>query len=198
MNITIQNARLAADLITLGDHITFESITLEGATLCIETEPSPHIRIQEAKATLVVTEANLNRLLVQQNERMEGIRDLQIATLSGKVRLSGRRKGVPFLYTAVPEIEGGARIRFNPHQLKAVGVSLPRLLMEPIAETINKNMAEHFDITKMPLPFPLRLTALTVEPGRLILSAAARVELRPLPAGESAPKLPEPENVLER
>ncbi len=131
-------------------------------------------------ATFVVTEASLNRLLAENPP--EGTRDLSLATLSGRVRIEGKivwnRIPVPFVLTGVPEVEGGARLRLNVQQVHILGpFALPAWISQGIGSRINDSLAEKFDSAK--LPIPVRLTGLTVEPGRILLSASAAIDIVP-------------------
>lgn len=179
MRITIRDAQAVAHEIQIGDIVTLQELRLDAAAIELTAEPGGAVRAADANATLVVTEANLNRLLARQAPA--GVRDLEIATLSGRVRITGRwiAKGIPVPFTlmAVPEIEGGARLRLHVQQVHVLGpVALPGVVAQGIGNMLNDNLARAFDATR--LPIPLRLTGLQVEPGRVLVSATAPVEVR--------------------
>ena len=145
------------------------------------------IRIEEATATLTVTEKSLNALL--QANPPEGTRDLSLATLTGRVRIEGKvlwnRIPVPFSLMASPEVEGGARLRLNVQQVQVLGpIALPGFVAQGIGNRINDTLAEKFDVTRFPVP--LRLTGLTVEPGRILLSATASIEIATIGSASEA------------
>lgn len=178
--VTIKNARLDANEVRLGELITLEEVRLSGAGIVIRSEPETGLSIAELNATLVVTESALNRLLAGRSE--DSLRDLEVAMLNGKARISGKYTmllglGVPFTFTAVPEIEGGARLRLSPREISVLGPTLPGFMTDIIGERVNAALAKSFDTTRLPLP--VRLTGLTVETGRLLLTATASVSLRP-------------------
>lgn len=179
MEIKIGAAQATAQEIKIGQIITLQELRLTGGGIVYATEPERTLHIAELNANLIITEASLNRLLTETPIRE--IRDLQVETLTGRIRIKGRylvagRLPVPFAMTAVPEIEGGARLRLDPRQIHFIGAPLPAFAVNLIAERINERMAEGFDVSR--LPISLRLTALTVEPGRFLLAAAASLQLR--------------------
>lgn len=179
MEIKIGAAQASAQEIQIGQIITLQEVKLTGSGIVYAMEPERTLHIAEMNANLIVTEASLNRLLAE--TPLREIRDLQVETLTGRIRIKGRyllagRLPIPFAMSAVPEIEGGARLRLDPRQIHFIGAPLPAFAVNLIAERINERMAQGFDINR--LPIPLRLTALTVEPGRLLLAAVASLQLR--------------------
>lgn len=173
-----REARLLAESVDLGGVVSLDEIRLEGRDISLR--PGGSIRVGELQASLVISEAALNRFLA--NRRADTVRDLQVAMLDGKVRIHGRYSlplgiGVPFTFTGVPEIEGGARVRLDPRHMSLVGAPVPGLATGAIGDRVNALLADALDVTRFPLA--VRLTALTVETGRLTLSATAAVELTP-------------------
>ncbi len=178
VELSARSLRLDAHDVDLGGVITLDELKLAAGSLSIAPGPGGALRIADLTGTLIVTESALNRFL---RGRDEGpLRDLQIAMLTGKVRIAGRyvRLGipVPFSFTAVPEIEGGARLRLDPRQMSVAGAPMPNFMPHLIAERINPRLAEALDVTRLPLP--VRLTGLTVETGRILLHATAMVDLK--------------------
>jgi hypothetical protein len=178
MDIVIRAAQLAAQEVAFGGIISLQEVRIAASGLTARDVPAGPILISEMNATLVISEVALNRFLAG---RVEGVRDLEVAMLTGRVRVSGRVVvgpiAIPFALTAVPEIEGGARLRLDPRQMGLVGAPLPGFSAQVIGDRINGNLAEAFDATR--LPFAIRLTGLTVETGRIVLTATASVEVRP-------------------
>jgi len=180
MEIKIRTAQGTAQDIEIGDLITLSELRLAAKDVEITPEPGGPVRIGEATATAVITEATLNRILARHPP--EGLRDLEIKTLSGRIGIEGKKlfTGIPIPFTllAVPEIEGGARLRLNVQQVHVLGpIPLPHVAVQGIANLLNDTLARNFDATR--LPIPIRLTKLTVETGRLLLSGTASVEIRP-------------------
>jgi hypothetical protein len=181
MEITIRAAQLNAQEIQLDDQITLQEIKLSGTDIRLTSGPRGPMRIADLNGSVIVTEASLNLLL--KRKPPEGTRDLEVATLTGRIRITGKHMfgpiPVPFALIGVPEIEGGARIRLNVQSVNVLGpVPLPSVAVQGIGGAINKSFSEGFDATK--LPIPIRLTGLVVEPGRLTLTATATVEIRPV------------------
>jgi hypothetical protein len=176
----VRAAQLNAQDVRIGSLLTLQEVRINVNGLHLTPPPRAGARVSEATATLVATEKALNDLL--QANPPEGTRDLSLATLTGRVRIEGKvvwnRLPVPFTLTAAPEIEGGARLRLNVQQVQVLGpFSLPSFVSQSIGGRINDTLAEKFDVTK--LPIQIRLTGLTVEPGRILLSATAAVDIVP-------------------
>jgi hypothetical protein len=194
LDVDIRTANLSAQDVQLGDVISLQEVKLSAVNINIRPAAGLSIHVQDANATLVVTEANLNKLLA--SNPPDGTRDLEIATLSGRLRISGKnvwnRIPIPFVLTGAPEIDGGARLRINVHQIQILGpISLPSLITQGIGTRLNDSLAEKFDISK--LPWKIRLTGLTVEPGRILLSANTSIELSTsLPGQQGADALDKP------
>jgi hypothetical protein len=171
---------LNAQDVRIGSLLTLQEVRINVNGLHLTLPPHAGARVVEATCTLVATEKALNELL--QANPPEGVRDLSLATLSGRMRIEGKKVWnkipLPFTMTAAPEIEGGARVRLNVHELRVFGpIPVPSVVTQGIANSINDTLAEKFDVTK--LPIQLRLTGLTVEPGRVLLSATAALDIAP-------------------
>lgn len=180
MEVTIDTVQFNAQRMQFGDVIAFQELRVTGTGIRVCTGPEGILRIAEANATLVLTEADANRFLSAHT--VEPVRDLQIAMLSGLIRIHGRYGlplgiSVPFSLTAIPEIEGGCRIRLDPRDFRLVGANLPGIGVQVIGQKINMLLAEHFDTTRLPLN--VRLTGVSVEPGRVLLSGIAVIDISP-------------------
>src|SRR5262249_10247829 len=113
--VAVRGAQITAQEVEIGDLIRLEEVTLNLQGVEFRAGPGP-IRIQEANARLVINEVSLNRMLARKPD--DALRTLQAAILNGKIRISGKYSilgllPVPFAFTAVPEIEGGARLRLD-------------------------------------------------------------------------------------
>jgi hypothetical protein len=174
MKITIRSAQLNAQEIDVSGLLQIHEVRLTGASISLSPDPGGRLVIGEATGTVTVTEAALNRVLA--DATIDKVRGLDLKTYSGRIGISGRHEvlgpvSLPFNLSAVPEIEGGVRLRLSPKEISvAGGVGVPAFLVQAIGTKINEQLAKRFDASK--LPIPLRLTGVTVEPGRLILSAA--------------------------
>ena len=166
--VHIKTARLDARDIAVGEVLVIDELRLAGGT--IDYLPGGALRIDALEATLVVTEAAFNKFLSRNTE--EPLSEMEVALLNGKMRISGRYRmllPIPFTVTAVPEIEGGARLRLDSRHISLIGAPIPGFGVEMIGEKINAQLAQVFDANN--LPVPVRLTRLTVETGRIVLEA---------------------------
>jgi hypothetical protein len=187
LEICVRIARLDARDIRIGEIIRLDELRLTGNGIAMSA-PGGAVRAASVEGDLVITEADLNRFLEGRSE--DPLSGLQVAMLTGKVRLSGRYAlflgmSAPFTFTAVPEIEGGARLRLDPKQMTAVGVPIPGGALQMIAEKINAQLAGAVDTTR--LPIPVRLTTIRIETGRLVISATLSIELSPVKRGRDSP-----------
>jgi hypothetical protein len=176
VEITARNARLDARDLQFGDGLALDEIRLTGAGIAYRSGTAGSLKIEALDATLVVTEAAFNRFLESNTD--EPFSGLQASLLNGKMRLSGRYRmfvPIPFTITAVPELEGGARLRLDSKQMSLVGAPSPGFGVEMIGEKINAQLSRAFDATR--LPIPVRLTQLTVETGRFLLHATTSLEI---------------------
>jgi len=186
MQITISSAQLNAQNVEITDVLTIQEVRLTGATIRFDTAPGGKFAIEEANATMFLTEASLNRVISASPS--DKIKDLDLKTFSGRITISGRYSAmgpvtVPFTMSAVPEIEGGRKLQLNIQHVRVVGaVIMPSFLVQIIGNSINDRLGEHFDASK--LPIPLRMTGVTVEPGRLIVSASLAPRTEEPPALE--------------
>ncbi len=178
MRIGIREAHLSMTEIDLDGVVSVEEVRLDASSLCIGAGPDRFAQ-GEVNAAIVIAEASVNRLLA--GRQMNGARDLEIAMLAGKLRISGKKMlgpiGVPFSVLAAPEIESGVRVRIDPTRISLVGAPLPNLSLGYLGDWLNQQIAEVFDASK--LPIPVRLTGLTVEPGRITLTGVTRLDMRP-------------------
>src|SRR4051812_5632583 len=125
MKLTIDSAQLNAQEILFGDVLSVQEIRISAKDIALSMERGVPTTIRELDATLVVTEASVNTLLSRNS--IDGVSNLEVATLKGKLRISGKREllgpvAVPFTLTAVPEIVGGTHLRFKATDLEVVGL----------------------------------------------------------------------------
>src|SRR4051812_7053328 len=140
MEIDVRAAQLNAQDVRIGSLLTLQEVRINVNGLHITPSPRAGVRASEATLTLVATEKALNDLL--QANPPEGTRDLSLATLTGRVRIEGKvvwnRLPVPFTLTGAPEVEGGARLRLNVHQVQVLGpFALPSFVSQSIGSRIN-------------------------------------------------------------
>jgi hypothetical protein len=173
LEVSAASAKLDARNLRIGETLVVDEVRLTGNGITFSAGGG--VRVAELNATIVVTESALNSFLAGRAE--DSLHDLKVFMLTGKVRIEGRYGLIPFAYTGAPEIEGGARLRIDPKQLSLLGLPMPGVGVHMIGEKLNAQLARAFDITRFAVP--MRITALTIETGRLLLSGTASVELAP-------------------
>lgn len=178
MQITCPSASLTAQELTLGDQIAIQHVTLDCTNLTISVPLGSGVATGEVAARIVINERELNRLIGAADD--SGIRDLAVALMTGKLRITGRYEvmkllAVPFALVAVPEIVGDSHIRLDVQDLSVVGATLPGFSSQIIGERLNAKLSEHLNVER--LGIPLRLVGISVEPGRLLVRGEATLAL---------------------
>lgn len=172
-DLNARTATLVARDIRLANVLGIDEVKISCDGIQITTGPLGSLKLSNVTVALTITESALNRFLSGRVE--DQLRNLQVRMLNGKVRIEGKYTVFPFTFTAVPEIEGGARLRLNPRQMSFVGLPIPGVGTQVIGEKINTRLAGGFDLTRFSVP--LRLSSLIIETGRLILAAQGELEL---------------------
>ena len=104
---------------------------------------------------------------------VDGLSALSIGCGDRILRVSGRYKlrgplMVPFAIEAGVEISGGgARLAFR--SIRVLGAPIPGFGVTAIGEALNRRLAEA--LAAAPIPAGIILTAVAVEPGRVVVSA---------------------------
>jgi hypothetical protein len=147
--------------------------------LSMRLQPPFGMVAHDVEVSFVITESIINKGIA--SHPTPGVRDLEIACLSGQLRISGKKEmllgvGIPFTFTAVPEIEAGARIRLNPRGMTAFGAQAPAAAFQIVADKINEQLVRAFDISRLPVTG--RLAEIRVEPGRVSIRAFVDIEIR--------------------
>ncbi|MBM3493011.1 MAG: DUF2993 domain-containing protein [Armatimonadetes bacterium] len=189
MEITCPAVTLGAREVRVGDLLALQHVSVEFTAVRVTLPLGTGPLAAQAILQVVINEAELNRLVAGRDE--SGLRDLSFGLLTGKVRFAGRYElmgplAVPFSLVAVPEIVGGTHIRLDMRDFSVVGAALPGFSAQMIGERINGKLAESLSVER--LGIPIRLTAITVEPGRLTVTGETTVEIRPWVA--SGPAIP--------
>lgn len=180
MDITAKSATLGARDVAFGGELTVEHLKLESPALRLTTPIGSGPCAAEITVSLTLSETDLNRALARHQEA--GMRDVQVALMNGHLRVTGKYEvmgpfAVPFALAATPEIEGGARLRLQVRDVSIVGAALPGFSAQVIGERVNAKLREALNVQRLGLP--IRLSSITVETGRLTVTAQAAVEWRP-------------------
>lgn len=141
------------------------------------------ITVAETDFSAMMTEPNLNRMLSTNLPADVPIRNLQLALLSGKARISGQFVksvlSLPFTVEAVPMLDNGVRVWFDFQSAK-LGFKIPGAVLDVLERFVGPSLS--LDVSK--LPFPVRLDEIRCEPGRLKVKGKARISWPPI---QSAP-----------
>ncbi len=179
----LQNVQLREDVILDEAHLEGEAFRLDPPA---GDEPG-RVTAGETRFRAMMSEANLNRMLAANLPPEAEIRNLRIATLSGKVRFTGQRVmlglGVPFTVDAVPTIENGVRAFPDLQAMKAGIMNVPTAVVEFLEQRLRKTMT--LDLTKSPIP--IWLDEIRCEPGRITVLGKARLSWPPV---STAPPVP--------
>lgn len=178
MDIVSPSLNLSARDVRFGDQVVVQHLSVECSEVRIGLPLGKSPSSVRASVQIVISETELNRQLIGRQE--QGLRDLALGLMTDKLRITGRYAlmgplAVPFALVAVPEITGGSSIRLNIRDVSIVGAALPGMSAQMIGERINARVTDTLNVEKLGLP--VRLTGLRVEPGRLILSGEAALEL---------------------
>jgi hypothetical protein len=184
LQLSIGGAQVHLQNVKLREDVTIDEIHIEGGVIQIEAgreyaEPAA-IEAGESQFRIMMSEPNINRVLASAEGDDALVRNLRIALLSGKARVTGQIvKSVihlPFTVEAVPVIENGVRVRLD-FQGARLGISLPGPVVDVIEQIINNNNKIPLDLSR--LPFPVLLDEIRCEPGRLSVSGRARLSWPP-------------------
>lgn len=188
MHIKIGSAQISALDVRIAGVPPFMEIRLSGTELIISNSPDGKLWVRSATGSIVITEAAMNSSIAA--TRVDRIRDLDLKTYNGFVRISGRHElvgavTIPFTVTATPEIESGMRLRLALKDVNVAGaLPMPGFLVQMLAAKINEQLGQTFDSTR--LPVPIRLTGVNVEPGRLTLSVSLEMPAESAPPEDEA------------
>ena len=172
--IDLKNVRIREDLL-------LDELFLEGGEIRVEApagETEARLTTGETQVRAVMSEANLNRLVAASLPADTSIRNLQIALLSGRARISGKAVvtvvPIPFSVEATPRVENGVRITLDC-SAATFGIGLPRAVVDVIQQKLNELLS--LDVADV--PFPIWIDDIRCEPGRLSAAGRARIAWPP-------------------
>ncbi len=129
------------------------------------------VNSRDVSVSLTVSEIALNRAL--QARPTDAVRDMEIALMAGKVRVTGRIGKVRALslpFAVVAELQtNGSCLLVDPSRVNLLGAPLPGFTLNTLGDRINSQLARVFDTSRWPVQ--VRLTRVAVEPGRLVVEA---------------------------
>jgi hypothetical protein len=178
VQLHLQNVRLRAD-------VMLDEVSLESGDIHItEAEGGDGVtaRAAETKFHIMLTEPHINEFLAVNLPTDGALRNVRLALLSGKVRISGQVvksiMHLPVTLDAVPLIENGVRVKLDCQATTAAGITLPAALVDLVELFINDNPKLPLDLAK--LPIPVRLDEIRCEPGRLHVTGRAKLQWPPV------------------
>jgi hypothetical protein len=183
MQIRLQNVRLRTD-------VMLDDVSLESGNIRVAESETPgetiEVRANETKFRIMISEPHINEFLAANIPADAPLRNVRLALLSGKVRVTGQViKSVlhlPVTLDATPVIENGVRIKLDCQAAK-LGISLPAMVVELFELWINDNPKLPLNLAK--LPIPVRLDEIRCEPGRLHVTGRAKLQWPPVFAQSS-------------
>ena len=132
--------------------------------------------VRETIFRAVVSEAGLNDYLRRNPPpEEEPVRIKHVYLRQGHFYVEATRwllgRAWPFTSTTEPRLVSSTRLDFEPERMTVMGVRV--LLPASALQWFAKRMNQGFDFTT--LPFPVRISRFTVEPGRITLEGTADV-----------------------
>ncbi len=183
--VRVATAQVHLTNVKLRDDVILDEVHLEGENILAEAPQNKgengKITATDTKVRAMMTEANVNLMLAGNVPADAPVRNLSIAILSGKVRITGHVvksvMSLPFTIEAIPRIDNGVRVWLDFQSSKMV-FNMPSSVTEMIEQQINKQLS--IDLSK--LPFGVRIDEIRCEPARLTVLGKASIVLPPAPA----------------
>jgi hypothetical protein len=179
--LRIGTAKIDLRNVQLGGDVVLDEVLLEGGDIEIDAsrgEQDATITSGETRVRAVMSEANLNRLVTAKMPQDSTVRNLNIALLSGKARISGKALvtfvPLPFTIEAVARVDNGQRVSLDCRSA-TMGIDLPRAVVDVIEQRINESLG--LDVSQ--LAIPVWIDEIQCEPGRLTALGRARIAWPP-------------------
>lgn len=177
--ISASSVTVTLGQIQIKPHVAIDEVTLSSDSVTIEPSAEkgqpPRIQAGETRFSGVLTEPNLNALVQSLTEKNPSLKDVQVALMSGKAKITGqyvKLLPVPFTVEAVPIIENGIRLVLDIVASNTGIISHPSWFINLLETNVMSKVA--VDLSR--LPFPVWLDEARCEPGRLVLRGKARLE----------------------
>ena len=202
-DIKIGGAQIHLKQVQLRDDILIDEIHLDGKELEYQTRKTEapdasrgvhnKVSVAETGFTAMMTEPNINRLLLANLPADAPVRNARLFLLSGKARITGHFVksvlSLPFTVEAVLVVDNGVRVHLDFQEAR-IGFKLPGPVLDVIEQVMNRSLS--LDLSR--LAVPIRLDEIKCEPGRLTIKGQARIAWPPV----SVAPPPAPFSVLDR
>ncbi len=180
----LASVTIDGDDVQLANGLLLDQLHLELKGVDVDLNRGQLRHIQEARFTATVGEVGLDEFMAGEAPPGETYRNVRFTLRNGLVTIRGERivlgVGVPFALTGPLRLVGPTRIEIDPKHLTLVGIGISGLPLRFL-----KNRFESaIDLSS--LPFPVQLTSVQAEMGRLTLSGTADTNALLLRAQEPA------------
>ncbi len=186
--IAIQTVEVRLGQVQVRPGVILDDVKLY--TTNVQITPPPEkgkqatITADETQFSGILTEASLNALISQVMANNPAMKNLQVALMSDKAKITGQFMAkfipIPFTVEAIPRIENGVKIQLDFRAANAAVFSLPSSFVESLEMTTNGKL--NLDLARL-LPFPVWLDTVRCEPGRLVIEGKAKIGYPLIPVG---------------
>ena len=157
------------DIQPVGGGPLIDQLTLNMHGVVFDTKSHQLRKMESANFKAVFGQDSLNLYLVGETADNPDLTDIRLKFGSGNlVSLMGKRVtlgvGVPFQITGPLRITGAMRLELDPKHLSIIGIALP----DRLTYFLKSHLEQAIDLSRIDLP--IRVTAISAEPGKLILT----------------------------
>lgn len=186
IEISIAAAEIRLHSLKIGNDLLIDEIQFDGKEglfrqqdgVSSQAGGAYQIRVGETNFNARISETNLNHLVRARLPADAPARNIQIALLSGKIRITGQLVksvlSLPFTLEAVPRIDNGVRVYLD-FQTAKLGIKLPNALVELVERVLVPSLTWDLSQTEV----PVQLEEIRCEPGRLTARGRLRISLPP-------------------
>lgn len=180
----LANVTVDGDTVQLGNLLLVERIHLDLKGVEVDTDKSQVTAVREAAFVVTVSEASLDEFLTGEGPQGERLRKMHVRLGDNQVTISGEREvintklpflgtpvkiRVPFSLTGPLRVAGPTRMEIDPTRITVVGIPVFGGPLNFIKDRFERSV----ELER--LPFPVQLTEVRSEKGRLILAGKADV-----------------------
>lgn len=181
----LANVTIDGDDVQLANGMVLDQLHLDLKGVEVDTERGQLRRIQEARFVAAVGVFSLDQYFAGEAPEGEAFRKVRLTLNANQVTIRGERVvlgvGVPFQLTGPVRLAGPTRIEIDPTRLTVVGIPLAGLPLR----FLKSRFESAIDLST--LPFPIQLTEVRTEEGKLILTGSADTEALLRRSAERAP-----------